>query len=316
MCLPSSYERGFIFVLILLISGCGGGDTPTVTSTTTVDINTQAKITETSFVDFYVGVKEWFSRDLTDTITSVFLDGDVLLQTGNIDLLVSHSCGGTKHITGSFDEDSSSGTLNIEFSDFQYCHYQSEYKISGDVAIQISNTEIYVPGGNITIPSDYLVTTSNLTVTYISDTFGMDGTIEYSHDTSDPDFNTITLTKNIDFQTSEGNALLIDFTYKHHYTSKDIANQSGNFSYSYSGRLYDSEYGYVDVSTVNAEAVCDITSPPCPLDPEAEGRIEMAGDSSSVLIAFTDNLDRVSLDADGDGVFEQAYFCSDNGECD
>ena len=219
-------------------------------------------------------------------------------------------------MTGSLDGTNSSGTLSIAFSDFQYCHYMGTYTISGGVDVQINNTEIYVPGGNITIPSDYIVTTNNLIVTYKTISFGIDGSIEYIHDTSNPDFNTITLTKNIDFQNSDGIVSFQNFVYQHHYTPKDIGSSSAYRSFSFSGRLYDSDHGYVDVSTINAPAACMPIYPSlCPLDPTADGRIEIAGDSSSALIRLTDNLDHLSVDVNGDSTYEQSMFCDNDGYC-
>ncbi|MCU7853920.1 MAG: hypothetical protein KZQ80_17105 [Candidatus Thiodiazotropha sp. (ex Monitilora ramsayi)] len=306
----------FVLLPIFLVA-CGGGNTPSITSPTPIDVNQQAKITTSSTVDFFVGVKERFSKELTDIITSIFVDGELLFQTGDIDLLVLNSCGGTKHITGSLDEVTSSGTLNIAFSDFQYCRYGGTYTFSGDVTVQVTTTEPYVPGGNITIPSDYTVTTNNLTVTFISTSFGMYGTIEYGHDTSNPNFDTITLVKNIDFQNSDGTASFTNFIYKFHHSSDAIGYHSGYWSYSYAGRLYDSDHGYIDISTINAPAACATIIYPslCPLDPTAAGRIVMAGDNSNALITFTSNLDYISIDSDGDNLYEHNMHCTDEGDC-
>ena len=280
-----------IYALIpLFLVACGGGsNTPTDGSSGPVDINQQAKLTESSAVDFHVSVKERFSKDLTKVITAIFLDGELLFQTGSVDLMVLNACGGTKHITGSLNETNSSGTLNITFTDFSPCFVNGFYSFSGDVTVDINDTEIYVPGGNITIPSDYMVTTSNLSYTFGTISFGIDGAIEYSHDTTDPDFNTITLIKNMDIENSEGKATFQNFVYKKHYSSKDIGNLSGYWSYSFSGRLYDSDHGYVDVTTINAPAACATVLYPseCPLDTTAIGRIEIAGDSSTVLIRLS-----------------------------
>jgi hypothetical protein len=220
--------RLFYALIPLILVACGGGGSNSPTdSLGIIDINQQAKITQSSAVDFHIDVKERFTKDLTDAITSIFLDGELLFQTGNVDLLVLNPCNGTKHITGSLNETSASGTLNITFNDFQYCHYMGTYTISGDVTVDISDTEIYVLGGNISIPSEYIVATSNLNVTYRAVSFGIDGTIEYSHDTTDPDFNTITLTKNLDFYNTDGRARFQNFVYKKHYTPKDIGSLSG-----------------------------------------------------------------------------------------
>jgi hypothetical protein len=145
----------------------------------------------------------------------------------------------------------------------------------------------------------------------------MDGTIEYSHDNKNPDFDTITLLQNIELEYPFGSTSYTNFTYKHHFTSKDIKSVSGYISYSYSGKLYNSNHGYAIISTVNAEACCTQTSanPECPLDPENRGRVIIAGDGSSAMIELEVSTNIVSLDKDEDGLYEESFQCSDIGKC-
>ena len=305
--------RKLIPLIAFLLSACGGGGGSTQ-SPIYVDINQQAKIDSSSAEGYLYGLRLWFSTTLTETVTSLFIDGTLTFQTGNINLTVQNLCGGSVTISGTLDETAASGTLTLNLSNYQACAWNYTYAFSGSIDLTIYNTEEYAPAGNITIPSAFLLSMNNLMIALASESFQLDGTIEYAHDMSDPDFDTIALTKNYTLSNSLGAFTYTNFTYKQHYTNKGRVSPSGYTSVSCTGRMYDSDSGYVDVATVNAAAMCEAGGAGvCPLDMTNVGRIELVGDSSTALIQFGSNLDNISIDADGNGTYEQQIQCNFDG---
>jgi hypothetical protein len=93
------------------------------------------------------------------------------------------------------------------------------------------------------IPSSFLLTTRDAVITLGSDDFILVGSIEYDHDTSNAEYDVITLTKNYNISNSDGEAEFIDFVHQSHYTFKGSLKPSGYVSDNFSGRLYDSDHG-------------------------------------------------------------------------
>jgi hypothetical protein len=313
MRLQNSYlSNFFIFVLIMFISGCGGGGGQTTQSSTNqVPPDQQAKINSSSSEEFLAGLNLWFSRTLVEFVVNSYIDGSLIYQTGDITLNLVNPCGGSVQISGSLDETSSNGLLTLDFLNYQHCHWNFTYTFTGTIDLSIFNTEIYSDGGNITIPSEFLFSTDNLVITVRSESVKMDGILEYTHDTSDTQYNWVTYIKNFTLSNSTGSAAFINFVHKT-YTSKGNVSPSSYFGFSYSGRLYDSESGYVDVAMVNAVATCRAGGgSSCPLDPTLEGRVKLIGDNSSALIQLGVNFDTINIDADGNGDYEQILQCNE-----
>ncbi|MBT3048346.1 MAG: hypothetical protein G8D61_09110 [gamma proteobacterium symbiont of Ctena orbiculata] len=314
--------KGFLssFFLLFLISGCGSGGsgssdwTDSAQDSTAIPIDQQAKIDSSSVGEFLAGIRLPFSRTLVEHVVELFTRGSVTYQTGEVDLIVDNICGGSVLISGSLDEAQSTGLLTLDFSNYQDCIYNSTYTLTGSVDLTIYSTENYADGGNITIPSAFLLATSNLQIALGSTSVTMDGTLEFNHDTSDPEFNWQVHTKNYTLFNSSGSGTFTNFVQKF-YTHKGDIYVWGYFGFSYAGRLYDSDSGYVDVSTVNAVATCSGSGQNCPLDPMKEGRIKFDGDNSSALIQLGGIIDTVNIDQDGNGDYEQTLRCDSDHNC-
>ncbi|MES9992645.1 MAG: hypothetical protein ABW098_11860 [Candidatus Thiodiazotropha sp.] len=313
----NSYSLTFFFsTLSLLLTSCGGGGggNDTTQPSNNVSINQQAKITPQSVEEYLIGIDLWFSRDLTGYVTEFFAGGTLTFQTGEIDLTVENGCGGTVSISGSLDESASTGSLSITFTDYQHCSYNGTYTTTGSFDLSIYDAKGAPYNESLIIPSNFVLSTNDAVLNVESDTFQLVGNIEYDHDTSHADHSVLTLVKNFNISNSSGEAGFINFIDQVYYTDKLFLYPRGSLSLHYSGRLYDSDYGYVDIAMVNAPTVCySRTMTTCPLDPEKLGKVEMVGENSSAQIYF-DYGEYVSIDSDGDGTYDQDIFCN-NGTC-
>jgi hypothetical protein len=136
------------------------------------------------------------------------------------------------------------------------------------------------------------------------------GTIDYTHDMSNVDYDTMTLIKNFSLSNNLGSATFSDFIEMNHYTTKGDVRILGYISRSYYGRIHDSGSGYADFDTVNAGAACGWhVMNDCPLDPALEGRIKVIGNDSSALIQFDYSDAIIEIDLDGDGNIEISLVC-------
>ncbi len=295
-------------LIIPLLAACGGGGGSS-DSRTSVPIDQQAKINESNVEGFLAGLRSPFAGHLSRYVSDHFIDASLIFQTGSIDQTIPNPCGGSVRVTGSLDASLSTGSLTLTFNEYQSCYWATLLTYTGMLEVSINATEVYAPAGNITIPSDYLLSTSDMLINYNAGILNLNGAVEYQHHTSDPDFDTITLIKNLTLSDSTGKGIFTDFRQQTHYTNKGSLDPSGQVSYSISGRLYDSDTGYIDISTVNSDAVCILRNPNiCPLDPDLLGRIELHGDNSSGLLYYRMNYDVVEMDADGDSIYEQTLL--------
>ncbi|MEW8033834.1 MAG: hypothetical protein AB2540_18685 [Candidatus Thiodiazotropha endolucinida] len=303
----------FSFFLFFLLPGCGGGSGggagDTTPDITTVPFNQQAKVNFSSVGNYLVAIRLDIARTLIIDVVDFFTYNTLTYQTGDVDIIIDNPCGGSVQISGSLDEALSSGLLTLGFSNYQDCSSHSTFTFTGSIDLSIYNTETYTGSGNITIPSGFLFSTSDLQITLGSESVTMDGTIEFYHDTSDPEFNWQNTTKNFTLSNSTGSGTFTNYIQKDYTHKGDLYFSKYYYGSSYSGRIYDSDFGYVDVTTVNAVATCNSMSEICPLDPTEDGRIKLSGDYSSALIQLGSGLDTISMDANGDGYYEEVLDC-------
>lgn len=171
--------------------------------------------------------------------------------------------------------------------------YSGTLGITGDVTVNMTFTNYCSYGitlnGNATFNGDYSIlsgafvsgtyTFYNLTETVLSENSTMSGTIA---------FTTTTVTANLVYQGPLGNLYKLEnFTIV----------QSGS-TYTCIGRIYYSEYGYVDVTTTS----------PITIDPATgkvvSGVILLTGNVSAVKMTYVSGVETVTLDSQLDGIFE------------
>jgi hypothetical protein len=309
-------EYLFSCLFLFLISGCGGGNGDgssdggdSAQNLTTAPIDQQAKVDSSSVENYLAAIRLPFSHTLVEHVVEFFTQGSLIYQSGDVDIILDNPCGGSVQISGSLDETASTGNLTLVFSNYQDCMYNNPYTFTGSADLSVYNTEIYASGGNIKVPSEFLLSATNLQIGFGTASITLEGTVEFNYDTtSDPEFDWPTYTSNYTLSDSTGSGSFTNFIQKD-YTGKGDFYIWGLFGSSYEGGLYDSDSGYVDASTVNAVVICSSIGQNCPLDRTKEGRIKLSGDTSSALIQLGSNIDTISIDSDGDDDYEQVLRC-------
>lgn len=228
------------------------------------------------------------SRALTQVVLQSGIN-DALPSNGaaatvtNIDVTaINGTCGGSATISGSYNDISGDLSLNANFNG--YC--EGGTTLNG--AISLSGNAIATSSSlNITT---FTITLSNLSASHGGDSFSSSGTMTITPQTGYTYLdNNIVLTVDMLFKDNVSNKV-----YKLENYAMSVSSTLSYDDIDISGRYYDPDYGYIDISTPTTLRVY------LPDEWPSTGVIHATGDNSSVTITALDNT-TYQLDID-DGI--------------
>ncbi len=219
---------------------------------------------------------------LTDSVKrniSLADDGIHAQATKSITQTEVGTCGGS--ITIDLTGDTSTGTVSGTLAETNYCSYGT----TGNGTITVTGTFDPI-SGNIT---KLTISTSSFSVKSGSDSFTMSGTMTAS------------------FSGSTG-TIVMNFLVQDNATLKVFKIENFNISAIYgvsfidismSGRFFDPDYGYVDISTPTAFTIANNATWP------SAGVMILTGQNSGAKFsAISTSLYQIEVDADGNGTYE------------
>ena len=311
----------FVVVLAMTVvygcSGGGGGGGGGSTGITYTGITTQAVIDQNNAEEIAIGsyeggnigsslnivgaisensisVKQPLAQDLTASFNGIIdkienLVGENTINIGAIETVnetINGNCtvGGSASLILSVNDQNGDFSGSITFNN--YCETPPQITINGDVTVV----------GNVNLNNESItyfdIDFNNLTVESGGESIGMNGSL-------DLDFDSLSrLTRMaISFVIEDVNFAK---TYKFDNLVYQYTYGSGYFSFTITGRYYDYDYGYVDMTTDTAIKV--YTGDILP----SEGILILTGDNGTVakLIVINETSFYVVADTDGDSNFD------------
>ncbi len=194
------------------------------------------------------------------------------------------SCGGNTTYTLSVDDTTYNFTGTFTFS--SYC--EEGATLSGSLTFSGQFNPDTLVFGQIAMSFD------NLAVTAGSDSFAADGDITFNP-SSDPK----TMTMNMVMQDNTTSK-----TYKAENYVMTLTDNLSSVSMTVSGRLYDHDYGYVDLTTTTPFDLVNGDDYPSSGILVITGKNGSNGPAKARLTALSNASYQIEVDEDGDGVFE------------
>lgn len=296
-CKGLTMKKGILFLSILLIvAACGGGgggdsvsssisydgrtDPAALTSTNAPAVNDE---TEKAGAVAY-GIDESIRSAIGDKgILAVAYDAardDIAIIAGNGDIssrasssvsnTISGTCGGYASYTGTGD--AVTGAMNVDITYYNYC--KNNNTVNGSVSFD-GYFNYYTQR---IISGTYLF--SNVTYTNVYYSESMNGTISFTSNS---------LTINCDYVDAIGTK----------YRSQNFTISNSGGLYSFSGRMYYQDYGYVDITTTTAFTIDSYGN-------IISGEMVLTGLSSAVKVTYLSSSRTIYVDADGNGIYETA----------
>ncbi len=184
------------------------------------------------------------------------------------------SCGGNLTITGTFDDVTEEINLNFHFN--QFC--ENGTTTSGTINAQGNETQ-------------FTVTYSAVTITRLSNTVSIAGTVDFEIHTT----NQSTMTMNAVVQDHlSGKSFQLE-----NYRVTATESETGT-TFNISGRFFSSDEGFIDITTITPFFVANANEFP------SSGVLEILGSNGTKarLTATNSTGFKLEVDADGNGTFE------------
>lgn len=194
---------------------------------------------------------------------------------------------GSIHVLGTLNED---GTGEVSAT-YNSCR-TGEAMLSGEATLLIVAYDL-----TYDIPTDATYSFTNLTLTIRGESYRMSGSVRDQQSIAS---NTETLTINMITQDELSDETIKDDNLVIIIVSDDILDPS-SYTETLSGRVYDSEHGYVDVTTVS-DIVFSSINQECP--DSGQLRLDGAANASIRVTAISAALIRLEVDRDGDSSYE------------
>ena len=307
----------FLFILISLLAGCGGGGGGSSASISYTGATTQAVITQTNGEDIaYSAYQNGSTGNSLGTVLSVEQSSDIMSSRPRMLVLSQALKKSVDQI--SIVPDLDNQTVGAVVSDSSSipgdCGGNAVYSISiNDVTYEFSGTftfnaycvEDTMLSGAITFSGQFNTDTlvfgqvtmsfDSLTVESGSDSFSADGDLTLAPGTSST---SVTLNMVMLDNTT-------DKTYKAENYVMTITDNLTSVTTTISGRLYDPDYGYVDITTPTPLVISSGDTYPSSGVVLATGSDGSSGNPAKAkLTALSSTSYQIEIDEDGDNTYE------------
>lgn len=276
--------------LIADIMGSGDGSQVVVLTVTTAQQGTSGGHSVSSARELSQRLKTVYEASTSLTVAPA--TSERFAPAFSVDDLQSCPFGGTVHYTGTINDIDFTGTLNATYTD---CVLEDGFTYNGQGTLTVTVFDLFY-----FVPTDFTFTASNLTVTGPGVNLTLGGSLRdqlnIAGNTETTTFNTVT-TDNIAVKTIKAHNLVWVFLY-------DNILSPSSYTVTITGRLWDSDYGYVDVSPVTPFVFASISQ----LFPNS-GQHVLVGTGTVIRVtALSSVLLTVELDLNGDTAYELTAY--------
>lgn len=226
-------------------------------------------------------------KNLPRVLRSSLPSPNTLITKAKINTTESCISGGSINIAGELSDSNNTGSITGTYNN---CGLENGATLSGKLTIHIYHFDFIRNQ-----PDDFMVSTQNLSLSYAGETYTVTGTQKYKITTSKE-----TMTSDL-YRKDSANQIEV----LQQLTIVDDVSGSTNKD-QVTGKIFDSRYGYVEIFTGDDFELSNLNS--AELSPFA-GTVYLTGANATKMKFYSESRYAynilVSLDADGDGAYEQ-----------